>query len=445
MKLSYNFLQFIDENELFTAKDSLLVAVSGGVDSVVLTHLLHTTGFRFSIVHCNFGLRGNESEGDELFVRELANKYGVACFHKYFNVKFAASEEQISIQLAARILRYQWFESLLKNYGYQYLLTAHHQNDTVETVLYNLVKGTGIAGLHGIKPKMQQIIRPLLFATKQEIIEYVQKNGLEFREDSSNMSNKYSRNLLRNEVIPLLKRINPNLENTMQQTIERIAAIERIYETEIIKLKAKVQRIENQTVYIDIALLSKENEVMIKLYELLKPYHFNYIQTQQIIESLYKSAGRIFVSPTHNLVKDRNELVIVDNNKKDISELFIELHTQYAVNQYFELHIKQFDKTENFELDKNASVALLDKSRLKFPLTARVWQEGDKFQPLGMKGMKKISDFLNDKKIPLNLKNKIWVLCSGDEIVWVIGHRIDEKYKVTNKTQEIYKVALVGK
>ncbi len=438
-------LQFIEENELFTHKDSLLVAVSGGLDSVALTNLLHKANFRFSIVHCNFGLRGNESEEDEFFVRELANHYGVACFHKYFNVKYLVEKEQISIQLAARNMRYQWFETLLKDYGYQYLLTAHHQNDVLETVLYNLVKGTGIAGLHGIKPKKEQIVRPLLFATKQEIIDYVQQNNLKWREDSSNVSNKYSRNLLRNEVIPLLKRINPSLENTMQQTVERLAAVERIFENEILQVKQRIQRIENEVIYLNIPLLSRENEVIIKLYEILKPYHFNYIQTQQIIESLYKNAGRIFVSPTHNLVKDRNELVIVANNKQEISELLIDTETQYVVNKYFELHIEKFKKTESFEVERNAAVAFLDKNRLKFPLTARLWKEGDKFMPFGMKGMKNISDFLNDKKIPLNLKNKIWVLCSGNEIVWVIGHRIDERYKVNDKTQDIYRISLVGK
>jgi tRNA(Ile)-lysidine synthase len=416
---------------------------------VALTHLLYDTGFRFSLAHCNFGLRGEESEGDELFVRNLANTYGVACFHKYIHVKQIAMQEQISIQLAARNLRYQWFENLLKTYHYQYVLTAHHQNDVVETVLYNLVKGTGIAGLHGIKPKTNKLVRPLLFATKQEISEYIQLHSIPFREDSSNSSTKYSRNLLRNEVIPLLKQINPNLENTMQTTVERIAAVERIFEQEINSLRNKIQRIENQgdneVVYLTISLLSKATEPMIKLYELLKPYHFNYMQVQQIMESLYKPAGRIFISSTHQLVKDRNELVITSIQTQELSPLFLEENTQYVTQQYFALHSKVIQKNADFELDKNAAIALLDKNSLKFPLIARLWQDGDKFQPLGMKGMKKISDFLNDKKIPLNLKSKIWVLCSGADIVWVIGHRIDERYKVTPQTTHIYRLALTSK
>ncbi len=445
MLTTQNFVAYIDENQLFQPTDSLLVAVSGGIDSVALTHLLHTAGYRFSMVHCNFGLRGEESEADEVFVQQLAAKYGVALFHKYLNVSYIAQKEQQSIQLAARTMRYHWFDLLLKQYHYQYVLTAHHQNDTLETVLYNLTKGTGIAGLHGIKPQQGNLVRPLLFATKQEIQDYVKQHQLTWREDSSNQSSKYSRNLIRNEVVPLLKRINPNLEQTMQNTIERIAAVERIFEAEIQKLRLRVLRGgENpQTpVYIDLSLLKTENELVVKLYELLKSYHFNYVQTQQLIDTLYKPAGRSFESSTHWLVKDRNQLVITPKIERDTTVLQLSEDTQYAVNPYFALHTKQFAYNPAEELNKQAAVAWLDKSKLTFPLVARLWQEGDKFQPLGMRGMKKISDFLTDKKIPLNLKSTIWVLCSGEQIVWVIGHRIDDRCKVTEKTQTIYQVAL---
>jgi tRNA(Ile)-lysidine synthase len=448
MIFTQQFVAYITENQLFTPTDSLLVAVSGGVDSVVLAHLLHSTGYRFSVVHCNFGLRGEESEADEIFVQQLANQYGVALFHKYFNAKYTAETEQISLQMAARNLRYHWFEALLKQYNYQYILTAHHQNDTLETVLYNLVKGTGIAGLHGIKPQQGKLIRPLLFASKQQIVDYAKAHQLVWREDSSNQTSKYSRNLIRNEVVPLLKKINPNIEQTMQQSVERISAVERIFEAVIEELSKKVVQLpqkNHEPVLIDISLLKIEHELVVKLYELLKPYHFNYTQTQQIIDSLYKTAGRTFETATHCLVKDRNYLVITAKTEKDSHVLQLSSETKYAVNSYFELHINQQSKTGNYVIDRHASVACLDKSKLKFPLSVRQWQEGDKFQPLGMTGMKKISDFLNDKKFPLNLKAMVWVLCSANQIVWVIGHRIDERYKVTANTKEVYQIALVSK
>jgi tRNA(Ile)-lysidine synthase len=442
------FVAYINENQLFKPTDSLLVAASGGIDSAALVHLLHTTGYRFSMVHCNFGLRGEESEADEVFVKQLANQYRVALFHKYLNAKNYAAQEQISIQVAARNLRYHWFNLLLQHYHYQYLLTAHHQNDMLETVLYNFTKGTGIAGLHGIKPQNGHLIRPLLFATKNEIVYYAKQNQLAWREDSSNQSSKYSRNLIRNEVVPILKQINPNLEQTMQNTIERLAAVERIFDAEIEKLRLKVvsgEGKQNSPIYIDIEQLKIENELVVKLYELLKPYNFNYVQTQQIIDSLYKTAGRSFETATHLLVKDRNQLVITPKIEIDTTILQLLPETRYAVNPYFELHIVCFEKTNSYQINRNLSVACLDKSCLVFPLVMRLWQEGDKFQPLGMRGMKKISDFLTDKKIPLNLKSQVWVLCSGKEIVWVIGHRIDERYKVQETTKEVYQLSLVGK
>jgi tRNA(Ile)-lysidine synthase len=437
------FSNFIAEHQLFSPQDSLLVAVSGGIDSMVLAHLLHQTGYRFSLAHVNFGLRGDESEGDEQFVLQTAEKYSVACFTKYLNAQWTAEKEQISIQMAARKLRYEWFLSLLKQYGYQYVLTAHHQNDVLETVLYNLVRGTGIAGLHGIQPKQNHLVRPLLFATKQEVLQYAQAQNLAWREDSSNKSSKYHRNLLRNEVIPLLKKINPTIEATLQQTVEKVAAVERIFEEQINLLAQKVTTQEGNIIYIDIALLNSEKELLIKLFYLLKPYNFNYTQTQQIIETLYRPAGRLFESDTHTLVKDRTHLVISPRTITDFTPLQVSKTMNIAYNQHLSLHIQQFTKPAEYEIEKSASVACIDKQKLVFPLVARTWRQGDKFQPLGMKGMKKISDFLIDKKIPLNLKDKIWVLCNGNgEIVWVIGHRIDDRYKVTTNTTEVYRVAL---
>jgi tRNA(Ile)-lysidine synthase len=447
MLSAQTFVKFIEEQALFSPQDSLLVAVSGGMDSVALVDLLHQTGFKFSIAHCNFGLRGEESEGDEIFVRDLAESYGVACFRKYFNTKYLAEKYKISIQLVARQLRYEWFEALCQTYNYQYLLTAHHQNDVLETVLYNLVKGTGIAGLHGIKPKNGKIVRPLLCANKQEISKFVQKNNLSWREDSSNISSKYSRNLIRNEVVPLLKQINPNIEHTFQQTVEKISAIERVFEETILALKNIAQHTENEITYLDINVLLAQTDLTIKLYELLKPFHFNYFQTQQITESLRKEAGKTFISDTHTLYKDRNNLILTPNNEVENlymgTNFLIEKNTQFIDYQGHKIETVTINDTQNFVINKEQSMAFLDKDKLSFPLVLRLWQDGDKFQPLGMKGIKKVSDFLNDKKIPPHLKNKICVLCNKNHVVWVVGYRIDERYKFTSTTKEIYKLSIV--
>ncbi len=430
------FNKYNTENALFRPEDKLLVTLSGGVDSVVLCHLLKNYNAHFSIAHCNFDLRGKESDADEQFVEELAEDLEVNIHIKKFDTKAFQKSEGISTQMAARELRYKWFSELAKQKDYKYILTAHHQNDLVETVLLNLIRGTGIAGLHGIRAKSGNIIRPLLFASKEEILNYAKENKLSWCEDSSNESTKYQRNLLRLEVIPLLKKINSNLETTLHQSIEKISAAEAVFNQYIEGCKVDFLTKKSDHFILKFDFLKEEVEPHIILFELLRPFGFNYIQTKELLEILNKEAGKKFISATHILVKDRTQLIITEKNQDiDQTEVLIDADVEKVYIPWSDITIN-INATIGFEKNQDSSVAYLNYEKLKFPLIIRPWKEGDSFHPFGMKGKKKVSDFLNDLKIPLNLKENVSVLLSGEDIVWVVGHRIDERYKaeITQRT-----------
>ena len=423
------FNKYNTENDLFRPEDKLLVTVSGGVDSIVLCHLLKKYNANFAIAHCNFGLRAEESDKDECFVEELAEALEVNIHIKKFDTKEYLKNAGISIQMAARELRYQWFSELAKQKGYKYILTAHHQNDLLETVLLNLIRGTGIAGLHGIKPKSGNIIRPLLFATKEHVLKYAEENNLDWREDSSNESAKYQRNLLRLEVIPILKKINSNLEQTLHQSVEKISAAEAIFNQYIEGCRIDFLTKREHYVSLEFEFLKEEIEPHLILFELLRPYGFNYSQSEDILRNLDNDAGKKYISSTYILVKDRTELIITEKSETNIFlHIQIESNTHQIYFPWSDSTIK-IQTTTGFEKTNNFSVAYLNYEKLKFPITARLWKEGDSFHPLGMKGKKKVSDFLNDLKIPLNLKENVSVILSGEDIVWVVGYRIDERYK----------------
>jgi tRNA(Ile)-lysidine synthase len=433
------FLDYIAENQLFTPKNRILLAVSGGVDSMVMLDLFAQTYFNFAVAHCNFGLRGADSDGDAEFVKQFAEKHKVLYFSHLFNTKEYADSQGISTQMAARDLRYAWFRELIAQEKFDFLATAHHQNDNLETILLNLLRGTGIAGLRGILPKQGKIVRPLLFATRKEIREYAAQNQIQWREDYSNWENKYRRNQLRNEIIPILKKINPNLDNSIQQTAERLRAIENIFKKQVEKTRKKIVKTSESVIYIAIEPLQKMTEGQIQLAEILKTYQFHYQQSKEIWASLDKESGKVFESSDYQLVKDRQQLVITpqkDNQTIDLEWQLAENQTELKTN-FFELNIFQVSDLQGFIIPKNAETACLDLAKLQFPLQIRAWQAGDYFYPLGMNQRKKISDFLIDLKIPLNLKKQIFVLTSQNEIVWVIGYRIDNRFKLTEKTHKI--------
>ncbi|RVU27067.1 tRNA lysidine(34) synthetase TilS [Sandaracinomonas limnophila] len=441
-----DFNQFIEKHQLFTKEDKVLLAVSGGMDSMVMAKLFSLTSFSFGIAHVNFGLRGEESSADEQFVRKFAKSLKVPYHTITFETKAFAEKEKISIQQAARMLRYQWFEEIAHKENYQKIATAHHLMDSAETVILNLSRGTGIAGYHGIPISAGKIIRPLAFASQDQLFDIIVQYKMAWREDSSNQSTKYARNFIRHEIMPKLMELNPSIDQTIAENAKKIIDIENWIEAEYSEwLKNSVIPDNEESENIkDPQISSPKNKVLIAKY--LAGKHFHFDQIEQIKEATKINAvGKIFESPTHVLNIDRNQWIIKLKNQQDFRPILIEEEMEevqlssQTINLYFE------EKTEDFEIPNSPKIACLDAEKLEFPLEIRKYQEGDWFCPLGMNQKKLISDFLTDKKVPLLKKQETYVLLSKGSIVWVIGHRIDNRFKVTDKTEEVYILELIGK
>jgi tRNA(Ile)-lysidine synthase len=447
-----SFRTYIAKENLFNPSETILLTVSGGVDSVVMCDLFHKAGFHFAIAHCNFQLRGSESNGDAAFVKNLAKKYKVEFHSIEFETSVYAKKNKLSTQVAARELRYEWFEKIRKKHRYHYIATAHHLDDSIETFFINLLRGAGVSGLHGILPKYNYIIRPMLFCGKTDIVNYAKKNKLTYREDSSNASDKYVRNKIRHQVIPVLKEINPQLENTINNNMMHLREVELIYKNEIEKQRKKIVTEEKDVVFISIKSLKKVPAPATFLFEFLKPYNFNESIVNEITSVLDGESGKRFFSPTHRLIKDR-EFLIVENKVQSLkiqSPKFESPKLKVKKNQK-EIVIDKIKLTFSNKSSKlwtldpklSTSIAQLDFDKLEFPLQIRKWQQGDTFHPLGMKGQKKVSDFFIDKKFSVTQKENTWLLISNDKIAWIIGHRIDDRFKITDKTKTIYIAELV--
>ncbi len=440
------FNTYIKKEKLFTKTDTILLTVSGGIDSIVMCELFHQAGLKFGIAHCNFELRGEESDIDELFVEELAEKYEVQFHSVSFDTSSFAKKNKLSIQVAARQLRYQWFEEIRVQFDYKYISTAHHQDDSIETFFINLIRGTGISGLHGISPKQNSIIRPLLFTRKEQIEIFAHKNKLEHREDSSNASDKYVRNKIRHKLIPLLKELNPNIHKTIAEDIQRLSDTEKVYKKEIKDSRSKIIKEDKNEIRISIKELKKLNPIEPYLFEFLYPLGFNSTTVDEVIKSLNGQSGKQFYSSTHRLIKDRDFLVIDKSNKTKVAEekkYSIKKNQKNLIASDLKLHFKSVVKKLDYKLKATNESANIDFDKLQFPLEIRKWKKGDTFFPLGMKGKKKLSDFFIDKKISISEKENIWLLTSNNQIAWVIGLRLDDRYKVIDKTKKIYFVERV--
>ncbi|MFK7907866.1 MAG: tRNA lysidine(34) synthetase TilS [Chitinophagales bacterium] len=437
------FLQYIAEKHLLQKNDRILLAISGGIDSVVLCDVLHQAGFEVGLAHCNFSLRGEASDGDEIFVQELGKKCGMAVYTTRFNTQEYATEHKQSIQMAARELRYDWLEQIRSEQDYKFIATAHHQNDLAETMLYNLTKGTGIAGLHGILPKYGKIVRPILFADKSDIAAYCKKHSLSFRADASNADTKYTRNKIRHLVIPTLKEINPKVVQTFYENAQRFIEVEQIYREGIQAYGKKLLEHKKHDTFISIAKLQKIPSVRTVLYELLKVYGFNAAQTDQIIGAFEAEAGKIFYSDTHQIIKDRKHFILSEKNSRDSGFALIQRGQTEVHKADLSLQISELD-AENFDIPKDAHIACLDVDKMEFPLILRRWKDGDYFYPLGMKRKKKkLSRFFTDLKISRTDKERIWVLTDNRKhILWVVGRRPDERFKITHKTKHIVKISI---
>lgn len=433
--------QFITENSLFNLEaDLVLVAVSGGLDSVVLLDVLHRLGARIAVAHCHFGLRGEEADADELFVRKLAKQYEAPYHAEFFQTKAFAEREGISTQMAARLLRYRWFEQVREDNGYAVIATAHHRRDAAETMLLNLTHGTGLAGLHGIRAKHGHVVRPLLPCAKDDLYDYVVENRLIWREDASNDSPVYQRNRLRQQVLPVLRDINPNLDNTLAATAERVGGAEEIVRRYVEGLASQVRRDEAEATYFDLAPLAQAAAPALVLHELLRDFGFAWPVVKEIVAAFDAPAGRQFDSPTHRLVKDRGQLVITPRRLAQYGTFQLAEGQEDLLADGLRLRAT-YHAGEGYAIPRSRSTAALDIDKLKFPLTLRRWREGDWFMPLGMKGKKHLSDFLIDQKVPLNLKDEVRVLTSADgKICWVVGFRVDERFKVEDTTARVVAV-----
>ncbi len=440
------FKNFILKENLFNGEDKILLAVSGGVDSVVMTRLFREAGYSFAIAHCNFNLRGKESDGDENFVRKIAKRYGVPFFSNSFPTTIYAKERGISLQMAARELRYEWFGELLKKENFRFVATAHHLDDQAETFFINLIRGTGIAGLHGILPKQDTLIHPMLFTCRDEILTFAKRNRITYREDSSNSSDKYLRNRIRRQVIPLLKKINPEFPSALKETIHHLRNFEEIGNTLIESVRKRITTRDKARQLIHIAGLRELSPLETFSWELLSPYGFNRSVISDIISSLDSSPGKIFFSKSHCLTRDRecliiNPIVTILLSKTYTIEDFVQSKT---VHRPVRLSFIKLRKTNVTEIPTSENVASLDLRKLTFPLSIRKWQSGDAFHPFGMKGRKKLSRFFIDEKFSIPEKENTWLLCSGDKIAWVIGHRIDHRFRITSKTREILRLTFRG-
>jgi tRNA(Ile)-lysidine synthase len=427
---------------LFSKTDRILLAVSGGRDSVAMVYLFHQAQVHFGIAHCNFKLRGKESDIDEQFVSDLAKKLKVPFFTTSFDTKTYAKKNKLSTQMAARELRYQWFSAIKEKNKFQYIATAHHKNDVAETLLINLTKGTGLSGLHGIKSKVGDVIRPLLCFNRTEIDAFIEGNKLPFREDQSNAETKYVRNKIRHKIIPELEKINPSFVETIFNETQHFEELEQLLESKINEDKKTCWKtLNNGTIEIEIDKLLRLKPLRTYLYYFLKPYGFNADDVSDVINSLDKQSGKQFYSSTHQLIKDRTKLILTTIQTNDKEEFTIEKIDDFNILP-FVLNVKLFSKEQFTTIKKNKKVAYLNADKIKYPLVLRKWKTADKFRPFGMKGTKKLSDFFVDEKFSLVEKENTWILASTNKIIWVVGHRIDEDFRISEKTKTILQLSV---
>ncbi len=412
--------QYIDHHRLFTAEDKVLVALSGGADSVALLRLLLHLGYTCEAAHCNFHLRGAESDRDEEFVRSLCREQEVPLHIVHFDTEKEAKERHISIEMAARELRYGWFEEVREKCGAAVIAVAHHRDDSVETFLLNLIRGTGINGLRGIQPRNGKIARPLLCLDRKEITDYLDSLGQSYVTDSTNLQDEYTRNKIRLNLLPMMQEINPAVKESILKTAEHLEDAASIYKRGIEEAKKRILTPEG----IRIHTLLQETAPETVLFEILYPLGFNAAQVKDIYRALSGQPGKVFASTCWRVVKDR-ELLLIEP-------------LQEATKP--NLTMKEYEYTPDFVIPRDRNTACFDADKLRHSLSLRLWQQGDTFVPFGMKGRKKVSDYLTDRKFSLLRKERQWVLCCGDDIIWLVGERADNRFRVDEGTKKVITV-----
>jgi tRNA(Ile)-lysidine synthase len=422
----------IDINFSFLQDKKLLVATSGGVDSMVLVHLFQKLNFNFALAHCNFQLRNLESDADEEFVNSYAEQNKIPCFTTKFDTLNYSEIHKLSTQVAARNLRYNWFNEILIQENFDYIITAHHVDDVVETFMINLSRGTGLEGLTGIPSKNGNIIRPMLPFSRKEIEKYASDNQLQWREDSSNASDKYVRNKIRHHIVPVFKEINDSFLQSFQNTLEHLNQQQSLVDDAVLLVYEKVVSEEKQQLKINISALLQYNNYKAYLYQWLHKYGFT--AWNDVYDLIYSQSGKQILSENYVLLKDREYLLL---SQKTTNFETVVIHS-VTENTNFPLNFS-FCNTSNIS-NQNKNIIFVEESKLKFPLTIRKWNEGDFFYPAGMQGKKKVSKYFKDEKFSQFQKEATWILESNNQIVWIIGHRADERFKPENTNQNIIQI-----
>jgi tRNA(Ile)-lysidine synthase len=412
--------QFIEKHQLLSPADTVLVALSGGSDSVALLHILHHLKYQCIAAHCNFSLRGEESDRDEAFVCRLCTSLSVPLEVIRFDTHRYAAEHHQSIEMAARELRYNWFEEMIDKHHAAAVAVAHHRDDSVETMLLNLVRGTGIQGLCGMRPLNGHVIRPLLCVSRNDIIDYLSFLGQSYVTDSTNLQDEFTRNKIRLRVLPLLEEINPSVKESLQRTSQYLSEVDHIYNKEIVEGKLRVMREGD----ISISALMAEPSPYALLFEILHPLSFNSSQIDDIFNALDGISGKVFISDTCSVVKDR-DMLLVRKRDADTSQ------------PPFEIEYEECEYTSDFVIPRTTDRVCFDADKLDAPLTLRKCVDGDRFVPFGMKGSKLVSNFLTDMKLSVVDKKNQWLLCSGERIVWVVGRRTDDRFRLDSSTKKV--------
>lgn len=426
--------EYIQQNIPLVENDKVLVGLSGGADSVALLSILKELGYCCFAAHCHFALRGEESDRDRNFAKQISAKLGVPFIEVRFDTLKYAADKKISVEMACRELRYEWFETQRTALGCRYLAVAHHRDDSVETVLINLIRGTGISGLTGIAPLNGTVIRPILGLSREEVENYISQSNLNYVTDSTNKETIYVRNKIRNRILPLMKEINSSVYEAIEATSVHLSETELIYREALNKKIESIVEVRDEVAYIKIEKLTEQTAVRTILYEILKPYGFITSQLNDIIASFNEESGKRFFSLTHRIIKDRNRLIVVPLGKEDNYLI------HYPANEMLRVEYMAVEDLPPFTRDK--SCAYFDADKLPEKLIVRHWRMGDRFLPFGMKGTQKLSDYFTTHKFSLLQKEQIWLLVAGDEILWLVGERQSDKYRITPTTQRVVKFTI---
>jgi tRNA(Ile)-lysidine synthase len=420
----------------FLKDKKLFLAVSGGIDSIVLVDLLHKLDYEIAVLHCNFSLRDAESDGDEAFVKSFCRERNIEAIVQKFDTKQFALDYKLSIQVAARKLRYDWFHEQLEKINFDYILTAHHLNDSLETFLINFSRGTGLDGLTGIPAQNDRIIRPLLPFSREEIEVYAKENKIQWREDSSNSSDKYLRNKLRHDVIPILKEVQPNLLSSFENTVKHLQQAQSLVNDASRIIYKEVVKEDDNSIKINLKKLTQLDNFQAYLYQWLKD--FGFVAWNDIYDLVSAQSGKKVLSPDFILLKDRDFFILTPKIDAEINQEFLIGKEESKVNIPLKF---TFCNVSDISVTDSNSI-FVDENKLQFPLTLRKWQEGDYFYPFGMTGKKMLSKYFKDEKFSLIDKLNTWILCSDNQIVWVISKRMDDRFKVNNNTTTILKITI---